>query len=540
MNRYWIGVLLAPFLLLCGEDSPTGGSGTTPKELYQELSTTEFREKPIGSSELSVLLSNLSNEFAGKLESTQKSGIDGLAAGKLVSAKRLADTLYPADAVDTLVVAGLEALLQGGLSTAMYCYLLALELEESADVLSKIGFGLNYLERYGEARVVLLRARELDSTYTAVRINLAYAYRKLGSLERAAFELRQAVRLQSDNAQFKIMLAKVYIQMGQNDLAYRALRQAQIQDNDNTEIQSLLATLDEPTDDTPTPVPMDPLDPAGNTTIIIDTVLAYKEIIDSALVRVGAYIGLGGVSWNIEQDFLSALAASDYQCSDCINGCSGNLDVCMASCIQAQCERDMVSLDIAVRAERKVPPEVDNILSGALAEYERATFSVVYRNKDAFDKAYATAVIYNTIETVEELVESTYVYSQQDMALWAEDVQITCTEAAQAWDEVDWEAYFASLNDGLTIDGCILFVCINLNGSQITVGVSVGIIQTEIMADMKTGDFGLGLGVGVNIGPAQAGAMFKVSTTGAQVTTDVSTRGPFRVKAGVTYDVINW
>ncbi len=538
-TRVGLCLVLGGLALQCGDDPVSSPGGGTPTSPYNTLSATEFVERPLAVSELGRLLDGLRTEIGDGLAPALKAEIDSLFPAGLVPQKAVADTAFPATVTDTLLVAGLEAILKGSMSTALYCFLQAAELSPTAEVYSKVGFALNYLGRYGEARVVLLQAKELDSTYSAVHINLAYSYEKLGSLERAAYEMRQATMLQPENVTLKVRLAELYVALGEDDMATHVLRQARIFDKDNPEVEAMLAALPEPSSEiTVPPFVIDPYNPPTNLTLILDTVLSYQHVIDSAMVRIGAHLGIGGTSWSIEQTFLANVQQSGWDATDCINAC--NLDeVCEAGCLSAQCSRDQAFLQTAVRDEAGVPPLVDQILSSALCEYENYVFSVTTRNPDAFDHEYALAVIYNNIEVIEELVESTYVYSQENMALWAEDVRVTCEAAAQAWDDIDWDAYFAEQSSGITIDGCIWIICVNLNGSAVSIGISFGIIQTEVGVDMATGDYTLGLGVGVNVGPAQAGAMLKVGNRGVQVTTDVQTRGFYRMKAGVTYDVLN-
>jgi hypothetical protein len=527
---------LVMLFLNCTENPSGSRNNDNDSPSYSTLSTTEFIEPQLPASQIEELSSSLTSEFGAIINPAVKTQIDRIAGTTAGSGKILADTILPANAFDTLIIIGLEAVFKGNLSTALYAYLAAAEITPCANAYSKIGFVLNYLERWGEARVFLLASRDLDSTHAATRINLSYSYNKLGSIERAIFELRKAVNLMPGNSEVRIRLAQLYIDAGKPDLARSMLNQAKIFDPNNPQIQTMLASLPAEGSETPPPAfDIDPNNPPSSYTVITDSIAACWEVINSTMLDILA--DENNISFNLDQDFQNDTRASNDIASACFNACQD--EGCEAQCLADECERNTEILRNIVSQEELLPPSIELKMSRAITEYQTRTFSILLRNPEAIDYAIASDMVYFNIKSAEDFIDSSYAISQYDINIWSQDVAYTCEEAARAWNAVDWEAYYSENNSDFDFDVCLVSICINVGGGNASFSFNSGIIQFELAYDMKSGDFGFGVGTGLNIGPAEAGVMLKISTTGTQITGDFGIGGPIPIKSGFKYDLIN-
>lgn len=81
------------------------------------------------------------------------------------------------------------------LDLAMWCFVRAAELTEEAEHLSNLGFILNLIRKYDQARDVLAKARDTDPNHPDVRANMAFSLQRLGQPEAAAREAGAALAL---------------------------------------------------------------------------------------------------------------------------------------------------------------------------------------------------------------------------------------------------------------------------------------------------------------------------------------------------------
>ncbi len=526
--------MLCAFLGCTKNPVSSGKDNGGPKTDFSVLSSRDFIEPSYGSTALDALSGDLHAEFGARLSPALKAEID-VWAHRGLSKKAVADTLLPQTSVDTLLMIGLEAIMKRSVSTALYAYLSALSIEQSASIYSKIGFCLNYLGRYGEARAMLLRARELEPDDAVIHANLAFSYRGLKNLERAIYELSFAAFLEPRNAQFKIGLARLYMEAGKNSSASRILQQARFLSPNHPDIAPLMEALPDPEqagDGSPL-ITIDPFNTSSSLVTITDSIAIFRGVIDSTVLDV---LAEEDHTSNVnDQNFSNRMAESAEQCKQCEIACRGDLG-CEIQCLVQECERDQIILAECAATEKSLIPAVEYKMRKAIALFSMNAFGVLYRHPDALDRDMAVDMLYQTLNSAEEYIISWYSGTDSTIGTWSQYVGYVCEDAAQQYHEFDWESYYRS---DIDVDACVFIFCVTITGSEITMSVSAGIIQAEVSVDMVSGDFGFGVGAGLNAGVFEAGAMFKIGTAGAQLKAGVSTAGPLKFKKEFSYQLIN-
>jgi len=89
----------------------------------------------------------------------------------------------------------------------------------------------------------LKRAVELDSTYTAVHVNLGILHYRLGRYAEAISAFSQAARYAPDDTEIQVGLAQTYEKMGRGEDAARAYRRILAMDPDHAGARKKLEAL---------------------------------------------------------------------------------------------------------------------------------------------------------------------------------------------------------------------------------------------------------------------------------------------------------
>ena len=109
--------------------------------------------------------------------------------------RRIRRTLSPAYPVDEIIEAGNKSLESGETERAVYIYMQALEIEQSAETWYRIGIGKGRLGDRGYAWQAFKKAIELDPTHVGAQEELGLTYMAMAQPEPAALHLKQATEL---------------------------------------------------------------------------------------------------------------------------------------------------------------------------------------------------------------------------------------------------------------------------------------------------------------------------------------------------------
>ncbi len=533
-----VAISVSLLVFFCAKDpvSSDKNNGDSSVPDYNTLPSGVFLEPAFNATEIDYMADALRAEFGAKLSDALKDEIDSHVKASLK--KTNANKIELLGPIDTLMAIGLEAIMKRSISTAMYAYLLALEIQPSAGIYSKIGFCLNLLGRYGEARAMLLMARDLEPQDAVIHANLAFSYKALNSLERAIYEQGLATELQPDNAQFKIVLARLYLKAGRKHLAARLLEQAKLLSPDSPEIAQLKADLPDPAgaDDPTGQINIDPYNPPNSITMITDSIYICKAAFDSVVLD--AVAKEGKESYNNDQNFSNRIRESSELCSSCMGACGDDVG-CQIQCMQQECERDKVILSQAAETEISIAQMAEEKLRDAMMSFKLNSFAIFFRNPQALDRSLAEDALYAFIKTGEDYISSWYYDTDSTINDWADVVSGVCEDASAAWNDFDWDEYYKQKN--ADVDFCFAMICVNINGATVTISVSFEIIQAEVSVDFETGDFGVGIGAGLSAkGIFESGIMIKAGNTGIQFSGGVSNAGPIRFKQQFAYQLVNF
>lgn len=448
----------------------------------------------------------------------------------------------PETPTDLWMLMAAEAVFRGSLSTATWCFLEAAALSpEAAFPLSQVGFALNAADRSGEALPFLLAAKAADPDFHPARVNLAVAFEKTGDPWRALLEWHAVVALQPTNAGYLARLAGAYLRLGQRGVASRFLEMARRlapDDPDVKEVDQAMQTgaLRSALGDGSAEV----------SAVLYEAVTACStaQIQDLSPVM-GQYAGVGGRFWDIEQECMHQFDLAADRSRVCQQGCCTECDACYAACLAVECQEDRAALGVATVDFANGYFEYRALYNGIVEVYVHCCLAAFVDHVDqasgAFEITMAVDSFFTTVDSQAEYINRVPADLDETIQALSDQVQATCDEAQSAFDAIDWEEELARQAAGssldLNLDLCFDGVaCLGIAGSQVTVNFQGGgVFQGEVSLDFRTGDIGLGFGIGATdpTGTVQAGVQLKLHTAkGVGVGADVRGRGPINVKVG--------
>jgi hypothetical protein len=182
----------------------------------------------------------------------------------------------------------------------------------------------------------------------------------------------------------------------------------------------------------------------------------------------------------------------------CNGDCTGGDDECEAACMRALCQ-----------AESAQHPAYASALSGNAADFDAvrmeetaAYLFEVAEVRDDYSDADDTELMYFEMLVGADLFEKTssidanFVMVKAAIDTNKRYVEQTCT-AAEYLEQLA-AAKAAMANQASPFDVCLDGVfCVGLQGDRLTIGVQVGFVSADLAVNTSSGDYTLGLGVGV-------------------------------------------
>ena len=494
-------LLFVTVLSTCVKDpaSPRTGGPLTAMVLHD---STEFVQSAAAQSYINTRLAFLLQRQATAVGPSVVAALDTFVLRRTL-AKRSADTISVAN---TLMMAGIEAIFRGSMSTALYCFLRAAAIEpNNATILSKIGYVLNYRAEYADALEILLRAREIDSTFHEIRAGLANSYAGLGDNERAIFEMLAALSAFPSNIRYLIRLSELYIADSNQVAAVAALSRAKTIAPLIPEIDAALQEIiDHPV---PPPDPETPeipliVDPSQVVMIIDSVFSAYSAAVNRHTPEISRLISYGGVETQLDNEFQNRTYDSEQLCNACMGPCCPSdvsdaaCDACLASCFGLQCQRDQrIWSEISMREKLEVGIPLEREYRLVLSEFLAEAYGYVYRNPAAFDLVYAVNMIDSFELSLQATIDSVPINTQGLITVWANSVASTCQQAAEA-EQIAAQSLLDEQNEAANApDITFCFVmCVTINNGQVSLEANLAFASVGLSYDMQKG-FGVSMGV---------------------------------------------
>lgn len=488
-------------LSTCVKDpaSPQLGGPTTTMEVRD---STEFVQRSASQSYIRTRLAFLLQRQAAAVGPSVVAALDTFVQRQTLT-KRSADT---ASEATMLMMAGIEAIFRGSMSTALYCFLRAAAIEpDNATILSKIGYALNYRTEYAEALEILLRARELDTTFHEIRAGLANSYAGLGDNDRAIFEMLTALSSFPSNIRYLIRLSELYIADSNQVAAVAALGRAKIMAPLVPEITTALQEIIDhpippPQPETPEPPPL--IDPSQIVMIIDSVFSAYSAAVNRHTPEISRLVSYGGVETQLDNEFQNRTYESEQLCNACMGPCCPSeaseaaCDACLASCFGLQCQRDQrIWSEISMREKLEVAIPLEREYRLIQSEFLAEAYGYVYRHPSAVDLVYAVNAIDSFELSLQSTIESVPIDAKNLIIVWANSVASTCQQAAEA-EQIAAQSLLDEQNEAANapdISFCLV-MCVTINNGQVSLEASLAFASVGLSYDMQKG-FGVSMGV---------------------------------------------
>lgn len=432
----------------------------------------------------------------------------------------------PQDAADLLRMIGAEAIFRGNISVASWCFLQAARLKsDQVQILNDAAFALIQLEKYAEAKTLLLRAASLDKDVHSLYVNLAFIYRKLGKSRLALLAIQRAIAMQPKAITYRQVAVEIYQELGNNDGAYRQQEMIVRLDPQNSEAKTQLDQMPKPAQ-TPASSPS-----AAAAQLLVDLLQCESDV---GLAYGKKIMEPGAKELAVDQEFQNKCGDNSDACTECHKKC--NDEGCSAACEMAHCSADQATFAATVPKEVPLPFENETAYFGLYDAFINCATPYLMRetNAEVLEQGlqevdrYYTELLYS--------INDFFVNSADLISIWHGNVKSTCDDAAQAIEDAKTAEAYSTVNNSLVLDLCLdKAVCIGINNSNIAVSGSVGIFNGKLSTDLATGAWGVSVGVGASdpTGTFQAGVSVKFhSTKGVGVGADVKIGGPVKVRLG--------
>lgn len=527
-----LGLLGGMGLAACGDEA----GGDDPVVLPPGVGA--FPEATPPQAAVTQALDGLLAEFADAADPATMAAIDAYVAGHTPQ-EPPEDVVHhePAGEADLLRMIGTKAFLMGDTATAGWCLTRA-ALLDPARGLSQVAFLLNQAQRYDEARVLGLKATTLAPDDPVAQGNLAFSYWRLGDLPRARFHQTLAVGLVPEDPWPKVRLGDIARDAGDVISAHLLYQIAQVRAPDDPEIAARLEA-------TPLPEVASPLVPrmlghvasaAQTPTLAEDIEAMVKPLDDQFTDRTSETGDLKLAALDLRQAELQANLATNFGCqAEC-----GSNDDCKLACFNAMCAAEVASHGKLADTLTPLPARDEAAATEFLSSMHAAVAQVLARHvndprTDAEDIAGVLTDARVREQEVWVMIEYGYSGTQAGVDLDAMYPAGFCEAAAEFAEQLAARrAMFA--NPGVTADICLDGVlCVGVNNGAISLSGNIGVLAGDIAYDPRTGDFTLGLGLGIKdpTGTIDASLALKFSRKqGVGVGADIKIGGPAKVKFG--------
>lgn len=519
----WISLslllLLMGSLLLVGCPGGAESNGATS-------AAGAFLEEPPAEAEVLDLLEALRREVEPTLDPDLRAEVEAyIAAPDDMSPWEDAVYLAPEGGDDLYRIMGAGAFLGGHEDLALWCWIRAAQLER-ADNLSQVAFALNERERFEPAITLSLYAVSRRPDDHVPLTNLAYAYTQTNQVARALHYQSQVVALQPEDAWAKARLGDLLLENGQPTAAEVMYRLATIRNPDDTTLQELLDAVD--ANDPTLPVTGTP----GDLLEELEARIADAEAAHSSAIEV------------IDQDWSDAIddrfaikQQNQSEWLDCLATCEGDSLECQATCADVLCALETPAHTNHAARLAPFPGRYEHEYMRFATSYHRVSREVLAGHPEvtpATREAFELEANGEVTATLLE-IDGRYGFIQSAIDADRADVEQVCDASEYLQQLLETRRALAN-QQGSTFDICADgILCIGIDNGVITLSGGVGFIMGDIAIDTSTGDFTLGVGVGLKdpTGTVDLGVSIKYdSMKGAGVGGELKIGGPVKLKYG--------
>lgn len=444
-------------------------------EPNNDAEATDFIEPAPSGQEAVAIVNELISEYEGQIGQTTKEIIQQELNSPLKLNGMNLDKLKAQKACEM----GIEAVLRGSFKTALYCFLLAIQYDsDNSEYFSKAGFVLNYLERYTEAKKLLLRAEELDNSYHATFACLSKTWQNLGDLNRAIYYMNRALALFSKNPHYLIAMGNLYYLIEQDTLAAICLQQAEELAPYMNEINELKSKLPEiyyggEPGDSQEPPEYEPPPFADekcwdlyisifylqfDITIINEN--EYNRIVDELKAALKQY----------EIDIFCDGGIPDEVCCQKAHTAAGKYLPIMKGCLLKQ----------------------EQIYRKEYNEFTEKAFSMYYNYSNPENCMIAYDIIMSIIGNYEARIYALHELEKLETLRINTITNVICDYGITPSDSAK------ITQPSFSFSGCLLIICIGLTESTISLSGNLKFYHLKFEANWKTDVFGFGFGVGIN------------------------------------------
>ncbi|MGM0559102.1 MAG: tetratricopeptide repeat protein [Myxococcota bacterium] len=473
------GICLVVGLAGCGKDDGGGGA------------SGEFLEAPPSQKEVDERLADLRGETEGVVDAQLREQVEEHIDGPGGSSPWPDAVHFPIEEPDDgYRMAAAAAFLDQQEQLALWLWVRAAQ-EKPEGNLSQVAFGLNKQERFDESIALSLAAVDKRPDDFVPLRNLAFAYEQQGQMERASYYQARVVSLSPRNPWSKVALGDMLAQRGYRNAAGSLYKIAAIRAPDDDEIAARVEALSG-TDATET---MDGQLRASEADILdaleardtaveqeyeaqVEQVLrAYQSIIDSREIDKDVNLG----EW-----------------VDCNSQCAPGEDACEADCMKALCETESGQHGPYAAALSSNAADFDAVRMDEAAAFLRAIAEVRrdFPGADETELMYFEMLADGGVFERTGSIDSHHVMVKSVIGSNKTYVEQACT-AAEYLEQLA-AAKEAMANQQSPYDVCLDGVlCIGVDGDRFTIGVQVGFVAADLAISPASGDFTLGLGVGI-------------------------------------------